>query len=128
MSTTSLASKCIPCMGNISLLTEAEIPGLLTQIDGWVVEEGNCLVKTFKFRNYKTTIAFVNRVAAIAEAEGHHPVLYVSWGEVEVYLFTKVFSGLTEWDFILAAKIDQGELEQQGGDPSLALPLAGEGN
>jgi 4a-hydroxytetrahydrobiopterin dehydratase len=113
MSATSLSQKCIPCMGNISPLTEPDITALLAQIDGWVVEEGNCIVKTFKFRNYKTTIAFVNRVAAIAEVEGHHPVLYVSWGEVEVYLYTTAYSALTEWDFILAAKIDQGELEHQ---------------
>jgi 4a-hydroxytetrahydrobiopterin dehydratase len=113
MSTLSLSQKCIPCMGNIAPLTEAAIAELLAQIDGWVIEEGNCIVKTFKFRNYKTTIAFVNRVAAIAEVEGHHPVLYVSWGEVEVYLWTTAYSCLTEWDFILAAKIDQGELDFQ---------------
>jgi 4a-hydroxytetrahydrobiopterin dehydratase len=118
MSASLLSQKCIPCNGNTPPLTEAGWTALLAQIDGWVVEEGNCIVKTFKFRKYKRTIAFVNRVAAIAETEGHHPVLYVSWGEVEVYLWTHAISGLTENDFVLAAKIDQGELDHQAAEPS----------
>ena len=107
MSAALLSQKCIPCNGNTPHLTESGYTALLAQIDGWIVEEGPCILKTYKFRNWKRTIAFVNRIAAIAETEGHHPTLYVSWGQVEVYVWTHAINGLTENDFILAAKIDR---------------------
>ncbi len=80
---------------------------LLGQVRGWKVEEGKQLVKAFRFKDFLEAVAFVNAITPVAEAEGHHPDLLVRWGEVRVTLWTHAVGGLTENDFILAAKIDQ---------------------
>ena len=80
---------------------------MLDQLQGWEVRKGKQLAKSFKFRNFVEAVDFVNVVTPIAEAEGHHPDLFVKWGEVRVSLWTHVVGGLSENDFILAAKIDQ---------------------
>jgi 4a-hydroxytetrahydrobiopterin dehydratase len=82
----------------------------LAELDGWVVEEADGheqLVKRFAFRDFVEAVDFVNRITPVAEAEGHHPDLVVTWGAVRVQLWTHAAGGLTEKDFILAAKIDQ---------------------
>ena len=86
-----------------------KIDGLLKQVPGWEVEDADGhlrLVRTVKFKGFMPGVELVNRIAPIAEAEGHHPDLLVSWGSVTVYLWTHAAGGLTENDFILAAKID----------------------
>jgi 4a-hydroxytetrahydrobiopterin dehydratase len=92
--------RCVPC--------EAGTPFLLT---GWSVEEPvgepMRLMKRFRFRDFVGAVAFVNALTPVAEAEGHHPDLYVRWGEVRVTVWTHAAGGLTENDFILAAKIDE---------------------
>lgn len=102
------AKKCIPCEGGIPPLNEAEISGYKNQISGdWKVVESNKLTREFYFVNYRHTIDFVNKVANIAEQEGHHPVLHVYFGRAVAELWTHSINGLSENDFILAAKIDK---------------------
>lgn len=102
---------CVPCEGGTPALTSSEYEPLLGQLTGWSVEtpaeEPPRLTKSFEFKNFVDAVAFVNEITSIAEAEGHHPDLYVRWGEVRVYLWTHAANGLTDNDFILAAKIDR---------------------
>ena len=104
----SLADKkCVPCEGGIPPLTGAEIAPLLAQLPGWSVEENKRLSKAFKFGNFVQAVDFVNAVTRVAEEEQHHPDLYVRWGEVRAYLWTHKIDGLTESDFVMAAKIER---------------------
>ena len=89
-------------------MTEREALETNKQLDGWmVVDGGHLLAKSFHFKNFKQTMEFVNQIAAIAEGEGHHPDLTISYGDVGVELMTHAIGGLSENDFIVAAKIDQ---------------------
>ena len=99
--------KCVPCRGGTPPLTREQIAPLLTQLDGWQLEDDKKLIKTFKVKDFVAAVDFVNRITPVAEAEGHHPDLYVRWGEVRVYLWTHKIDGLTESDFYMAAKIDR---------------------
>jgi 4a-hydroxytetrahydrobiopterin dehydratase len=103
-----LAEKhCVPCRGGVPPLNGAQIDALLPQVPGWSVAGEHHLARTYAFPDFVTALAFVNRVGEIAEQEGHHPDLYLSWGKVEVRIWTHKIDGLTESDFILAAKIDR---------------------
>jgi 4a-hydroxytetrahydrobiopterin dehydratase len=98
--------KCVPCEGGTPPLTEGQIKPLMAQVNGaWSLEEGK-LVRQFKFRNFRDSMAFVNKVADLAESEGHHPDIYISYNRVRLTLFTHAIKGLSENDFIMAAKID----------------------
>ena len=102
----ALASKhCEPCEGGIPPLTGEEISLLLLQVDGWTVLDGKKLKRTYKFPDFAQALAFVNRAGAVAEAEGHHPDLFLTWGKVGVEVWTHAIGGLSENDFILAAKL-----------------------
>jgi 4a-hydroxytetrahydrobiopterin dehydratase len=83
-----------------------QLEALMAQVAGWQVVAEHNLAKTFTFPDFRTALDFVNRVGAIAEEEGHHPDLCLSWGKVEVTTWTHKIDGLTESDFILAAKIE----------------------
>ena len=108
MASTSLAdNKCVPCKGGTPPLTHDQIAPLLEQLEGWQVEDDHKLIKSFKFKNWVEAVEFVNRVTPVAEGEGHHPDLYVRWGEVRAYLWTHKINGLTESDFYMAAKLDR---------------------
>jgi 4a-hydroxytetrahydrobiopterin dehydratase len=98
---------CVPCRGGTPPLTASEYGPLLDQLQGWNVEDETKLIKSFRFRNFLEAVAFVNAITPVAEAEGHHPDLYLTWGEVRVYLWTHKINGLTESDFVMAAKIDR---------------------
>jgi 4a-hydroxytetrahydrobiopterin dehydratase len=99
--------KCVPCEGNVPALTGKEINNLEKQISrDWKVLDQKKIFREFSFVNYKHTMDFVNKVANLAEEEGHHPDMHVYYGRVEVELWTHAIDGLTENDFILAAKID----------------------
>src|SRR6059036_909851 len=87
-------------------LTDSEISDRLRSLEGWEVRDGR-LVKAFKFKDFMSAVRFVDEIAPIAEAEGHHPDLQVGWGKVVVELTTHAAKGLTENDFVLAAKIDR---------------------
>ena len=100
--------KCVPCEGGVPPLNRKEIAELRKDISAdWMVSEENRLKKEFLFVNYKHTMDFVNKAAAIAEEEGHHPVMHVFYAKVDVELWTHSIEGLSENDFIMAAKIDK---------------------
>ena len=100
--------KCVACEGGAAPLNRAEASALLKQVNGWALgEDAKWLIKQFKFSNFVETMAFANKVTPVAEREGHHPDLHISFGKVVVELSTHAIKGLSENDFILAAKIDQ---------------------
>lgn len=99
--------KCVPCRGGVPPLTSEQIAPLLAQLEGWQVEAGKKLIKSFRFKNFVEAVAFVDAVAKVAEEEGHHPDLYLRWGEVRAFVWTHKIDGLTESDFYLAAKMDR---------------------
>ena len=106
-STMDLTQKsCVPCEGGTSPLSPAEIATYHQNIPDWKVLENRKILKEFKFRDFKGTMVFVNKVAEIAEAEGHHPDLDISYKKVPIELWPHAVAGLSENDFILAAKID----------------------
>src|SRR5215204_505684 len=105
--TENLASKhCVPCHGGVPRLTAEEIEPLLAQLEGWRVVEEHHLSKEYKFKNFADALAFVNRLGETAEAEGHHPDIEFGWGYARVIIYTHAIGGLSESDFILAARID----------------------
>ncbi|MGA2737137.1 MAG: 4a-hydroxytetrahydrobiopterin dehydratase [Bryobacteraceae bacterium] len=107
-SAAGLAGKhCIPCKGGVPPLQGEQLKQLSAQVPDWKVIDKHHLAKTFVFPDFKTALAFVNRAGAVAEAEGHHPDLLLTWGRVDVKTYTHKIDGLTESDFILAAKIDR---------------------
>jgi len=99
--------RCVPCRGGVPPLKGEDIQKLQPQVADWQVVNEHHLERTYRFADFVTALAFVNRVGAIAEQEGHHPDLYLSWGKVDVRIWTHKINGLTESDFILAAKIDR---------------------
>jgi 4a-hydroxytetrahydrobiopterin dehydratase len=104
----SLAEKhCVPCRGGVPPLKGEELRKLASQVPDWKVVDEHHITKTFLFPDFKTALDFVNRVGAVAEEEGHHPDLTLTWGRVDVKTYTHKIDGLTESDFILAAKIDR---------------------
>lgn len=108
MDSISLINKtCIPCAGGTKPLDRIAIYKLLSEIGGgWDINKSMHLYKEYKFNDFMSPMRFANKVAEIAEAEGHHPNLSISWGMLTVEIWTHKINGLTESDFILAAKID----------------------
>jgi 4a-hydroxytetrahydrobiopterin dehydratase len=105
---TDLASKtCVPCTGDVPPLEGEELEALARQVPEWEVVEEHHLKREFRFGNFREALAFVNRVGELAEEQGHHPDIAFGWGRVEVTIFTHKIDGLTESDFILAAKVDR---------------------
>ena len=105
---TNLAEKhCVPCRGGMPPLQGAELLPYAEQLPDWKIVEEHHVAKSFLFPDFKTGLDFVDRVGATAEEEGHHPDLCLSWGKVDVQIYTHKIRGLTESDFVLAAKIDQ---------------------
>ena len=103
-----LASKtCVPCKGGIPPLAGKELADLARQVPGWQVVDGHHIKKEFKFADFRQALAFVNKAGEVAEEQGHHPDILLSWGKAEVTTWTHKINGLTESDFILAAKIDR---------------------
>jgi len=98
---------CVPCRGGVPALKGETIGALLSKLQGWSVVGEHHLTKTYQFKDFAGALAFVNRVGALAEAEGHHPEMHLSWGKVRVDIWTHKIDGLTESDFILAAKADE---------------------
>ena len=109
-----LASRdCVPCRGGVPPLRGAEIENLLRELDGWEVIEEHHLRKFFEFKNFREALLMVNRVGELAEEQGHHPDISFGWGRAEITIWTHKIDGLTESDFILAAKIDKQETEHR---------------
>jgi 4a-hydroxytetrahydrobiopterin dehydratase len=108
MSISDLARKtCVPCEGGVPPLKGDELKEYEQQLPGWQVVEGHHIVRDFNFPDFKSALAFVNQVGDIAEAEGHHPEIKFTWGKARVSIWTHKVNGLTESDFILAAKISK---------------------
>jgi 4a-hydroxytetrahydrobiopterin dehydratase len=105
---TELAAKtCQPCKGGVPPLAGAELDALAKQVPQWKVVDAHHLTRAFSFPDFKQALAFVNKAGAIAEEQGHHPDIFLTWGKAEVTTYTHKINGLTESDFILAAKIDK---------------------
>ncbi|MFL6209573.1 MAG: 4a-hydroxytetrahydrobiopterin dehydratase [Pyrinomonadaceae bacterium] len=103
-----LASRaCVPCHGGVPRLRGAELESYAQQVPDWSVVDEHHLARAYKFNNFAAALAFVNRVGAVAEAEGHHPDISFGWGYAEIKIYTHAIEGLSESDFILAAKLDQ---------------------
>jgi 4a-hydroxytetrahydrobiopterin dehydratase len=103
-----LASRqCVPCRGGVPPLNGEEIARLSPQLQGWDVINEHHLNKSYKFSNFAEAQSFVDRVGQLAEEQGHHPDICFGWGRAEISIWTHKINGLTESDFILAAKIDK---------------------
>jgi len=99
--------KCIPCEGDFPAMTLPQARDMMDNIPGWELnEEGTVIKRAFTFKDFAEALAFANKVGALAEEEGHHPDMLVAWGKVGLTLTTHAVNGLSENDFILAAKIN----------------------
>jgi 4a-hydroxytetrahydrobiopterin dehydratase len=105
---------CVPCRGGLPPLDVAAIAPLLAQLDGWVAPGEHHLEKTYRVKNFARALALVNRIGAIAEEQNHHPDVTLAWGRVGVTIWTHKINGLTESDFIFAAKCDRAFAEAEG--------------
>ncbi|MGB2939466.1 MAG: 4a-hydroxytetrahydrobiopterin dehydratase [Candidatus Dormiibacterota bacterium] len=99
--------KCVACTAETPSLTGSEVNELLAQLDGWRLNDAGHLSKAFKLKNFVAAVDLVNAITPVAEEEGHHPDLQVGWGRVGVELWTHAINGLSEADFVMAAKIDR---------------------
>jgi 4a-hydroxytetrahydrobiopterin dehydratase len=100
------ARECVPCRGGVPPMKGEGIQTLLGELSEWAVVREHHLRKEYKFKNFREALDFVNRVGELAEEQGHHPDICFGWGKVEITIWTHKIDGLTESDFILAAKID----------------------
>src|SRR5688572_26598416 len=102
---------CIACKGDVPPLAGEKLEWWVNKLNsettGWQVIDGHHLYKEFKFPDFKTALEFVNKIGALAEEQGHHPDIELSWGRVGIKLFTHKINGLFDSDFIFAAHIDQ---------------------
>lgn len=100
------SKKCVPCEGGVPPLARSEAERYLLDLPGWLLAaDSKKIFREFIFKDFKEAMRFVNAVAKIAESEGHHPDIYISWNRVRLELWTHSIAGLSENDFILAAKI-----------------------
>ena len=101
------SKQCIPCRGDVPPLKGEQLVELRNPLDeGWEVVDEHHLVKGCKFPNFVAALAYVNRVGEMAEEQGHHPDVYLAWGKVRIEIWTHKIDGLTESDFVFAAKCD----------------------
>lgn len=107
---------CVPCRGGVPALKGDAIPAMLDRLGGgWSVVQEHHLAKEFRFPDFVSALALVNRIGGVAEAEGHHPDMQLGWGRVGITIWTHAIDGLTESDFVLAAKIDRLIAVEEGG-------------
>jgi 4a-hydroxytetrahydrobiopterin dehydratase len=104
--------ECMPCRGGVPPLRGKELEDLLQKLGGgWRVVDEHHLEKEYRFKDFREALVFTNRVAELAEAQGHHPDIYLAWGKVRLAIWTHKIDGLTESDFVFAAKADNLELQ-----------------
>ena len=105
------ARNCVPCKGGVPPLRGAALLVLQHQLgpdgNGWRIVGEHHLEKDYRFANFAEALAFVNRVGGVAEEQNHHPDLFLAWGKVRITIWTHTIDGLTESDFVFAAKCDQ---------------------
>lgn len=103
--------KCVPCEGGVPPIEGKRLEELKNQLDsespGWELKDTKRLTKTYKFADFASALEFVNTIGELAESEGHHPNITFGWGFVTIFLWTHAINGLSDNDFILAAKIDK---------------------
>ena len=105
---TELAERqCVPCRGGVPPMKGDEIKNYSEQLPDWQVVNEHHLQKTYRFKDFRETLDFVSRIGSLAEEQGHHPDICFGWGKAEVTIWTHKIDGLTESDFVLAAKIDK---------------------
>ena len=105
----ALAEKeCVPCKGGMAPLKGKELQLLANQLNsGWNVRNEQQLEKEYKFKDFREALEFTNKVGELAETQGHHPDIFLAWGKVKLNIWTHKINGLTESDFVLAAKADE---------------------
>jgi 4a-hydroxytetrahydrobiopterin dehydratase len=114
--------KCVPCRGGTPPMEEDKAMALLRELnDGWKLNGEGHLERTYRFKNFRQAMAFASKVGERAEAEGHHPDLYIAWGKCRVEVWTHKIQGLTKSDFVFAAKADRAleELNAQNDGGSI---------
>ena len=110
-----IEKKCMPCTVGTTPLKGEELKPFYMQLgEGWEIVEERHLEKEFRFKNFKKALLFATVIGQIADEEGHHPDLYVSWGKLRVQIWTHKIKGLSESDFILAAKIEAEFVSHEG--------------
>ena len=101
------ARRCVPCRGDTPPLRGEPAAALLAELGpGWRIVDEHHLEKEFRFKDFREALAFVNRLGEVAEQEFHHPDLHLAWGRVRLEIWTHKIRGLTESDFVMAAKAD----------------------
>src|SRR6478752_2146473 len=106
--TTLAEQECKPCKGEVEKLEGEVLNRFARDLGGeWQVVNGHQLEKEYKFKNFRDALTFTNKVGELAEAQGHHPDIYLAWGKVKLTIWTHKIDGLTESDFVLAAKADR---------------------
>ncbi len=105
----ALAEKqCVPCKGGVPPLNGKDLARLAGELGaGWQVVAERQLEKEYRFKDFREALDFTNKVGELAEAQGHHPDIYLAWGKVKLTIWTHQINGLTESDFVLAAKADK---------------------
>jgi len=102
------AQQCVPCKGGVPALKGKDLTALLERLGhGWRVVDEHHLEKQYEFKDFAQALAFTNRVGAVAEEQGHHPDIYLTWGKVRLTVWTHKIDGLTESDFVFAAKAEK---------------------
>ncbi|MCO6431705.1 MAG: 4a-hydroxytetrahydrobiopterin dehydratase [Deltaproteobacteria bacterium] len=99
--------KCVPCQGGVPPLSKEEQAGYLEGLQGWKIIDHHHLFKGYKFESFPSAVEWVNRVAELAESEGHHPDIHLSYSQVNIELWTHKIDGLTVSDFVFASKMDK---------------------
>ena len=98
---------CVPCEGGMPPIEAARVPNYLKHTPGWTSPDGKSIVREFKLKDFVSVMGFVNKVADLAESEGHHPDIHIFYNRIRFELSTHAIGGLSENDFILAAKINE---------------------
>ena len=98
---------CVPCKGGVPPYGPEQIAPLMKELDGWKAESNHHLIRSYDFPDFMSALAFTNRVGELAEEQGHHPDIMLSWGKVKLTIWTHAIDGLSQSDFVLAAKIDR---------------------
>jgi len=102
------ARECVPCKGGVPPLTAAEQNKLLLELGhNWQIIDGHHLENGYRFEDFRQALEFTNRVGELAETQGHHPDIYLAWGKVRLTIWTHKIDGLTESDFVFAAKAEK---------------------
>ncbi len=99
--------QCVPCRGGVPPMESEEIGRFSSQLPEWQVVNEHHLERNYRFQDFRETLDFVNRIGELAEEQGHHPDICFGWGKANVTIWTHKIDGLTESDFVLAAKIDK---------------------